>query len=1031
MSRIQSRFFWFPVALLIVASAVIFLLAIAIPSPAHAGEQPAAGSVVAVAAGETHTCLLTGDGAVWCWGANSYGQLGDGTRINRRVPVPVIGLTSGVKAIAAGGHHTCALTGSGEVRCWGRNNYGQIGDGTTYLRTQPVPVRLPAQASSVTAGYAHTCAVRDDGTAMCWGSNTSGQLGDNTTISRRTPVLVNGLTPVRTLAAGGAHTCASLNDGSVRCWGNNYSGQLGDGTRTHRRTPVPVPGLGTVIAIGAGGSHSCALDTTGTLACWGNNYYGQLGDGTTSQRLAPVPVTGMTRPVYAFSTGLVHTCMLQDDGAATCVGWNIYGQLGDGTTTNRSRPVAVSGLPAATAIMAANGLGSAGHSCALVDGGLQCWGKNNYGQLGDNSYVQRTVPVAVVQPAPPPTYALSGQVLDEQGAPLAGVVLSMPGGAQAVTDASGVYTLPNLKPGVYAVMAGKEGFGFVPDIRSGLSVPPARTGVDFAGVPLPVTEFSLDLPFPYTGTAADFARLVQNWSDGGRTTSWFDHAYPDYSVNNVIWTYNQSVALPELSGGVQANRCAQNICYDGHNGIDFARNYAVSSGTPILAAAAGRVVLVTTGCVVGDARCASGWGNQVVLAHTGDTTYFTRYAHLANVDVVMGQEVAAGANLGMMGTTGNSTGIHLHFGIYRDDGDGVWEDRTYDKPLDPFGWQASVPDPWVADRGGAVSTHLWKHAVRSESTVIAAAAEPEYIPPDDIVGVAAELAGFAEVPPDEATAFGTWQTVVDAAGTVTVSVPPLDFVGQLSLALEPATAPSPPNSWRRLGSAFRLQPVQVVGDLDGHDVTALTTSAGELTAGMPLSLSVRYAHADVRHVATDALALFRWDAGQQQWQPLATQNRADQQTLAANSLDFGVFQIQAPLRCPADDSEPDDSYYAATPIDAGSEASSYLFDSPADEDWVRVDLDAGVTYVVETTSAPAIRGTWTLYDQDGSTALTSGALGTVAAFLPPHNGSYFLRTAPAPDAAVLDCAALYTLRVVAITPQVFLPLIDAGVIENE
>ncbi|MCB0151510.1 MAG: hypothetical protein KDE01_28135, partial [Caldilineaceae bacterium] len=267
-----------------------------------------------------------------------------------------------------------AVTGGGDVLCWGRNNYGQLGDGTTYLRTQPVAVRSLAQATSVTAGYAHTCAGRADGAAVCWGSNTSGQLGDNTTISRRTPVLVNGLTQVRTIAAGGAHSCASLDDGSVRCWGNNYSGQLGDGTRIYRRTPVAVNGLGIVRAIDAGGSHTCALDMAGALACWGNNYYGQLGDGTTAQRLAPVAMTGLVPPVHSFSTGLVHTCMVQEGGAAACVGWNAYGQLGDGTLTNRSRPVGVSELSAVTAIVAAGGLGSAAHSCAVADGGLKCWG---------------------------------------------------------------------------------------------------------------------------------------------------------------------------------------------------------------------------------------------------------------------------------------------------------------------------------------------------------------------------------------------------------------------------------------------------------------------------------------------------------------------------------------------------------------------------------------------------------------------------------------------------------------------------------
>ncbi len=1025
MSRIQSRFSWLPVTLRFLLFGIVFLLAIATPARVHGGEQPAAGSVVVVAAGETHTCLLTSEGAVWCWGANSYGQLGDGTRVNRRVPVPVIGLTSGVQSIVVGGHHSCALTANGEVRCWGRSNYGQVGDGTTYLRTQPVLVRTPAPAAMVTAGYAHTCAALADGAVACWGSNTSGQLGDGTTIARRAPVAVSGLAQVQRVTAGGAHTCALVGDGSVRCWGSNYSGQLGDGTRINRRAPVAVGGLGPVASIGAGGSHTCTLDAAGALACWGNNYYGQLGNGTTSQRLLPVAMIGLPDGVQSFSTGLVHTCALLVDGSSACVGWNLYGQLGDGTTTNRSRPVTVSGLPAASAVVAANGLGSAGHTCAIVDGGLACWGKNNYGQLGDNSSVQRTAPVTVVLPTPPPTYAIRGRVLDETGAPLSGVTLAMPGGAQASTDASGVYTLPNLKPGVYAVSAVKDGYRFVPERHGGLVVPPAQSAVDFVGAPVPVETFSLDLPFPYTGTADDFARLVQNWTDGGRTTSWFDHAYPDYSINNLIWTYNQSIALPEPSGGVQANRCAQNVCYDGHNGIDFARNYAVPSGTPILAAADGRVVLITTGCVIGDARCATGWGNQVVLAHTGDTTYFTRYAHLATVDVAKGQEIAAGAQLGMMGTTGNSTGIHLHFGVYRDDGDGNWEDRTYDKPVDPFGWQAALPDPWVTDRGGAVSIHLWRHAAHRASTMMAAAAAPEFIPPDDLVAAAGELAGFAAAPPDEAAAPDAWQSVVDASHAVTVAVPPLAFVGQLSLALEPAAAPDAPPAWRGIGPAFTVQPTQVVGDLAGIDVAGLSTTVAGLTDGAPLSVTVHYAGADVQHLMPESMGLYRWDEAQQQWLALAGQIDAEQQAISASTQAFGLFQVQAPLRCPADADEPDDSYYAAIDYVAGNNLGPRLFDGPLDEDWLRIELNGDTAYLISAQGNSAVEVAWILFDQDGVTPLAGGdSVLAPLAVQPPRTGTFFLRTQPMGAVDDTACNTAYAIAVDVAAPRLFLPLVE-------
>ena len=299
------------------------------------------------------------------------------------------------------------------------------------------------------------------------------------------------------------------------------------------------------------------------------------------------------------------------------------------------------------------------------------------------------------------------------------------------------------------------------------------------------------------------------------------------------------------------------------------------------------------------------------------------------------------------------------------------------------------------------------------------------------MGAAAELAGFAEAPPDEALAADAWQTVVDAAGAITVSVPPLGFAGQLSLALEPVSAQAPSGAWRSVGSAYRVQPVQVVGDLAGRDVAQLTAAAAELTAGVPLSVAVRFADADLRHVAGNALSLFRWDVAQQQWLPLVTATASEQQTASAGTQEFGIFQLQGPLRCADDTSEPDDNDYAATVIFADDEPSRRLFDSAADEDWLRIDLDTGATYVVDTTGAPTIDGVWTLFDQDAATPLAGGGLGTTAAFSPPHAGSYYLRTAPASQADVQGCEAFYSVRVVAVMPQVFLPLIDAGAAPGE
>ena len=354
-----------------------------------------ANTAADVSAGYVQTCALTTTGGVKCWGENGTGALGDGTTAERHTPVDVSGLTSGVAAITTGGFHTCALTTSGGVKCWGDNSIGELGDGTTLERDTPVDVSgLTSGVAAISAGYGHTCALTTAGGVKCWGWNFTGQVGDGTILERDTPVDVSGLTSgVAAISADGYHTCALTTVGGAKCWGDNGTGQLGDGTTLERDTPVDVSGLTSgVAAVSAGDFHSCALTTSGGAKCWGDNGNGALGDGTTLERDTPVDVSGLTSGVSAVSAGGYHTCALTTSGGVKCWGDNGNGQLGDGTTTISHMPVDVSGLTSGVAAVSAGD----GHTCALtILSGVTCWGNNGNGQLGDGTTKIRRKPAVV------------------------------------------------------------------------------------------------------------------------------------------------------------------------------------------------------------------------------------------------------------------------------------------------------------------------------------------------------------------------------------------------------------------------------------------------------------------------------------------------------------------------------------------------------------------------------------------------------------------------------------------------------------
>ena len=381
------------------------------PVPVVDGSGNPLSGVVGISAGSSHTVYLKGDGTVWEAGRNDYGQLGDGTTTNRSNPVQVLDGSgnplSGVVGISAGGFHTVYLQGDGTVWAVGSNS-GQLGDGTTTHRTNPVQVvdssgNPLSGVVGISAGSSHTVYLKGDGTVWATGSNGFGQLGDGTTtLSSSNPVQVldgsgNPLSGVVGISAG-SHTVYLKGDGTVWAVGSNTYGQLGNETITDITNPVQVvDGLGNslsgVVGISAGFYHSVYLKSGGTVWAAGRNDYGQLGDGTTTDRSNPVQVVdGSGNPLIGMvgvAAGSSYTVYLKGDGTVWAAGRNHFGQLGDGTTTNRTNPVQVldeSGNPLSGVVGVSAGVN---HTVYLKgDGTVWAVGHNADGRLGDGTTIR-------------------------------------------------------------------------------------------------------------------------------------------------------------------------------------------------------------------------------------------------------------------------------------------------------------------------------------------------------------------------------------------------------------------------------------------------------------------------------------------------------------------------------------------------------------------------------------------------------------------------------------------------------------------
>ncbi|MBC7690333.1 MAG: choice-of-anchor D domain-containing protein [Methylotenera sp.] len=354
------------------------------------------GSAISqIVAGDSHTCALYQSGQVKCWGSDASGQLGnDAAFANSATPVWVSGITTAVQ-IAAGANHTCARLAAGTVQCWGTNTNGQIGNNTKPT-PQPVPVTVTGLSSvlSIAAGGSHTCAAISGAVPKCWGSDANGQLSILATSSDQAlPAATSGASNSLSIITGRNHTCSRTTASNAECWGSNSSAQVGNSSGTDRNTAINVI-TGSVSQLSAGDSHTCSLMASGTLKCWGDNTYGQLGDGTNTISISPKNISGVSS-VSSISLGNNHSCMLLNSGDAQCWGNDSNGQLGNNSTIlNESAPSTVN-LPAGSVSLISAG---GDHSCALLNtNAVMCWGKNASGELGTNgSTSNQPVPVSTV-----------------------------------------------------------------------------------------------------------------------------------------------------------------------------------------------------------------------------------------------------------------------------------------------------------------------------------------------------------------------------------------------------------------------------------------------------------------------------------------------------------------------------------------------------------------------------------------------------------------------------------------------------------
>ena len=339
-----------------------------------------------IAAGRAHTCAVNLSGVIRCWGDNSYGQLGNGTTEASSAPVSVTGISNAI-AISGSGNHTCAMTSTGTVLCWGANDSGQLGDGGTTASSLPIPVAAVGDGvRAVSASTTHSCAVTRSRAVWCWGDNGSGQRGVSESAPDTAPTAVAGLPDDATdIAVGNGFTCVVLATGATSCWGDNGDGQLGLGDTQPRKPGELVAGLPATASISAGDTHACGVTLEGGVMCWGANFAGQVGVIKAAKNaLTPMGASGLGEGNAVVAAGFRATCATTIAGHVTCWGGSTDDEV-------ENAPTVIQELPPSQGISV-----GAFHACALTAAEAWCWGQNTDGQLGDGTLRDHDEPMRVV-----------------------------------------------------------------------------------------------------------------------------------------------------------------------------------------------------------------------------------------------------------------------------------------------------------------------------------------------------------------------------------------------------------------------------------------------------------------------------------------------------------------------------------------------------------------------------------------------------------------------------------------------------------